>query len=221
MSLSTEQYSKWEYVCAEDSVSTVFPDGCRDILIVSESQGESVLCFTDWDVRPRAVYSKQGRSITGFRLRPGFTIDPARITECGANGNDVKELIEFEAGSSNEAIELVEALSDYSVSLLTVAKQAGVSVRTVQRYLKNLGLPKPEYWRMLSRARMAALAISNGNSLLEISQEFGYSDQAHMTREFTRWFGQTPAQLRTQSSPALDIDYPGLGNWTSEQISIK
>ncbi|MBI1651000.1 hypothetical protein C6Y62_12440 [Hyphomicrobium sulfonivorans] len=49
--------------------------------------------------------------------------------------------------------------------------------------------------------------------------EYGYSDQAHMTREFVRWFGRSPEKLRQNPSAMSDLLQPGLGNW-SEEIAL-
>ena len=45
--------------------------------------------------------------------------------------------------------------------------------------------------------------------------------QAHMTREFVQWFAVTPSRLRRNPDLLNVICQPGLGNWTTEQISIK
>jgi AraC-like DNA-binding protein len=37
-----------------------------------------------------------------------------------------------------------------------------------------------------------------------------------MTREFVRWFGRTPVQLRRNPAAMTDLAQPGLGNWSVE-----
>lgn len=106
-------------------------------------------------------------------------------------------------------------------SIASVVKQAGVSARTLQRLLRQKGLPAPDFWRRLGRARQAACLLRDSTNLTSIAYEAGYSDQAHMTRDFRRWFGLTPSQLRANSQCLLDVTQSGLGNWTGEQISIK
>jgi hypothetical protein len=45
---------------------------------------------------------------------------------------------------------------------------------------------------------------------LHYAIEWGFSDQAHMTREFVRWFGITPAKFRTNQPLKAAIKQPGL-----------
>ena len=98
---------------------------------------------------------------------------------------------------------------------------SAVTVRTLQRRLKDLSLPPPEVWRLLGRARRAASMLPHRLPLADIAFDSGYSDQAHMTREFKRWFGQTPSMLRRNKTLLDDIAQPALGNWTGEQISMR
>ncbi len=98
---------------------------------------------------------------------------------------------------------------------------AGVSARTLQRRLVAHGLPPPDFWRLLGRARRAAGCLRSGQKLADIADAHGYSDQAHMTRDFTRWFGAPPARM-ARDTALLDVTLqPGLGNWTGEQISTR
>jgi AraC-like DNA-binding protein len=58
-------------------------------------------------------------------------------------------------------------------------------------------------------------------TLAEIACDCGYSDQAHMTREFVRWFGKTPTWL-CRDVRLLDLlNQPALDNWTGEHISTR
>ena len=66
---------------------------------------------------------------------------------------------------------------------------------------------------MLGRARNAARTLSNGAEISDIALEHGYSDQSHMTREFVRWFGQTPDKIRNSPASLYELSQAGLGNW--------
>ncbi|MGO8857849.1 MAG: helix-turn-helix domain-containing protein [Steroidobacteraceae bacterium] len=52
---------------------------------------------------------------------------------------------------------------------------------------------------MLSR-RAAELVSRHGNSITQIAFDLGYSDPAHFTRAFIRWFGESPQSLRRSKS---------------------
>ncbi|PWE52690.1 hypothetical protein DEM27_29380 [Metarhizobium album] len=87
--------------------------------------------------------------------------------------------------------------------LARIARDAGASPRTLQRRLRECRLPPPDFWRRLGRARRTVSALSADEPLAEMATDFGYSDQAHMTREcrgcerrFLRLFAQLPHQGR-------------------------
>ena len=125
------------------------------------------------------------------------------------------------AAQDNESIHLIDALAEPEASTRKVAKLAGVSERTLQRRFKRDQLPSPDFWRLLGRVRRAAQALADEIPLAQLADIFGYSDQAHMTREFVRWFRATPTQIRQNPDLLKQICQPGLGNWTGEQISTR
>lgn len=63
--------------------------------------------------------------------------------------------------------------------------------------------------------------LADHASLTDVAHSTGFTDQAHMTREFVRWFGQTPGGLRRQPKVLDMLRQPALGNWTGEQISTR
>ena len=214
-------FTQWEHEVVSNTEATVLPDGCRDILIIEEAFSDPSIKITHWDDRARTVDLVKGQRISGFRLCPGFTVKNDDIAELSADKNKTRHFIDYLALVNRESIELVNEVADHKASLQTVARRAGVSTRTLQRKFKKLALPKPEYWRLLYRARLAANALATTAPLVDIAGEYGYSDQAHMTRDITRWFGLSPAQLRQETTLLDEVSQLGLGNWTAEQISIK
>src|SRR5262249_29239094 len=55
----------------------------------------------------------------------------------------------------------------------------------------------PDRYRTLRRLEHARSAIENGRSLAQASAEAGFADQSHMTRQFKRTYGLTPARWMT------------------------
>jgi hypothetical protein len=77
----------------------------------------------------------------------------------------------------------------------------GWDPRTVQRHFRrSTGLPQSTTWH-IERARYATCLLQEGVSILDTVLEAGYFDQPHLTRQLTRYIGQTPAQIREQSRP--------------------
>ena len=79
-----------------------------------------------------------------------------------------------------------------------VASRFGKSRRQMERaFLQTVGVPL-KFFCMISRLRHAAQLIVHPSerSLTAVANDAGYSDQAHMTRDFTRLAGVSPGQLR-------------------------
>jgi AraC-like DNA-binding protein len=84
------------------------------------------------------------------------------------------------------------------VSVETVARHFGKSRRQIERLFSEfVGVPL-KFYCTLARLRYAARLIAQPTerSLSAIAGDAGYSDQAHMTRDFRRLAGATPARLR-------------------------
>lgn len=204
---------RWTYAAKADEVSLVLPDGCVDIL-VSCRGGTASVGVTDWDFAPRQVKIPAGTSLIGYRLQPGTTIRLDDVAIVGRDLSDLDAAIADAARHDREIAEIINALNLPGGGIERLARQQGVSERTLQRHFKSLSLPPPAFWRQLGRARRAVQALSSPTPLPDIALDYGYSDQAHMTREFRRWFGRTPAQLRRAPAAMNDLAQPGLGNWS-------
>lgn len=87
-------------------------------------------------------------------------------------------------------------LSDKRLGIEHLATLAGLSPRTLQRRLAEVGL---DYSELVDRVRFKtaiALLDERGMKLIDIAYELGYSDAANFTRAFKRWTGVTPSQFR-------------------------
>lgn len=215
----TARFHQWSYVVYADETAVVLPDGCMDILLISNGEHEQPqVLATDWDFAPRRVALGAGTTVLGFRLRPGTQVSAElkRDMLLGSNGNlrrAIEDIIAAHTRCDEEVAEIIDVLSRKDDPITRVARQQGVSERTLQRHFKNLALPRPGFWRQLGRARRTARELQSDRALGELAAGFGYSDQPHMTREFVRWFGLTPKQLRGDLETAHILAQPGLGNW--------
>ena len=69
------------------------------------------------------------------------------------------------------------------------------SPRTVRhRFLHATGLSQ-KHIRQLVRAQQAVAQLTQGNSILDVVSEAGYSDQPHLTRSLKLFIGYTPTQI--------------------------
>jgi len=88
--------------------------------------------------------------------------------------------------------------------LVTMDRVAGAAIRgelqsfttrTEQRRVRQVtGLTRGAIVQ-IERARQAALRLRQGVPILDVVEEAGYFDQAHLTRSLQRFIGQSPARL--------------------------
>ena len=98
-------------------------------------------------------------------------------------------------------INLVEAFIERRPSSTsTVARKLWISDRQVERRARKLTGISPKQLACLSRFQSARDAIWADPTidLARLAVDAGYSDQPHMTRQFRRYAGQTPAQFRAK-----------------------
>jgi AraC-like DNA-binding protein len=212
---------RWTHRVEMGGTTLVYPDGCRDLLSITGPDGGTHLLLTDWDDGPRRVDLVAGTCFTGYRLRPGVLIDAGALCALAGREGDLDGFVAGMAVADPELDQIVEALARTPDKGAAISRQAGVSQRTLQRHFRDRGLPSPDFWRLLGRARRAALLLTTDRGLADIALDLGYSDQAHMTREMVRWFGRTPSRLRRDPALLAVLSQPGLGNWTGEQISTR
>jgi AraC-like DNA-binding protein len=103
-----------------------------------------------------------------------------------------------------EAVETLQRAPSTGVSEL--ADSMRISRRTLDRdFMRYTGLTPGEFAR-INRYQAAHAAIREGAlALSDIAVLSGYSDQAHMTREFRRLAGLTPRRKRNREG--LDVFY--------------
>jgi AraC-like DNA-binding protein len=81
--------------------------------------------------------------------------------------------------------------------IAAIARNASVSpVRLVRSFRKTYGISLARFMRVLQMQRALSLLSDPALSISAVATEAGFSDQSHMTREFARTYGLTPAVLR-------------------------
>lgn len=91
--------------------------------------------------------------------------------------------------------------------ILDNAREAGLEIREVawmcgahpvslaRRYRRHFGT-SPSFALRQARVSRAAAVIGGGTSIAEAADECGFADQSHLTRDFRRVFGLSPARYR-------------------------
>jgi AraC-like DNA-binding protein len=92
-----------------------------------------------------------------------------------------------------------EYLSDNlgcKVALAELAAAAGLDAFHLTRtFTRAMGMP-PHAYHLQQRLRAAQGRLAAGESATKVAQDFGFSDQAHLTRLFKRLTGVTPGRYR-------------------------
>ena len=80
-------------------------------------------------------------------------------------------------------------------TLGTLARQFGMSARTLQRALRASGA---SYVSILTQARMelARAWLARGERVGDVAVGLGYADQTAFSRAFRRWTGTSPSSFR-------------------------
>lgn len=82
-----------------------------------------------------------------------------------------------------------------------VAKELGLSERHLRRvFLEHVGVT-PSQWRQLARFRGALALMASRRTLSQVAHAAGYSDQAHLCRDFGTIAGMTPGEYRQRVGP--------------------
>jgi AraC-like DNA-binding protein len=88
---------------------------------------------------------------------------------------------------------LVKQLLPYgNITVDNIAERQRISVRTLQRRLREWGFSFEEIVDDVRRNEAIRHVLQGQNSTMEIAFLLGYSDQAHFSRAFKRWTGRSP-----------------------------
>ncbi len=95
------------------------------------------------------------------------------------------------------ALEVMQDERNNSLTNPGLAKLVGLSVSAFERQFRmHLHSSPMEFHRKLRIARAAAALIQSSNTIAEIAQKYGFSDQAHFSRLFKDVYGATPSSWR-------------------------
>jgi AraC-like DNA-binding protein len=111
---------------------------------------------------------------------------------------------------SNDTLVLAVAsaimLSKGSARIADLTGRSGISERQLQRrFREEVGLTPKQFARVVRlRAAAVDVAMRGAGTWGEVAAERGFSDQAHLVREFAQIFGMTPTEFRDTFAPAIE-----------------
>lgn len=96
---------------------------------------------------------------------------------------------------------LERSLSDGAASINQVARDLGVSDRTLRRRLADEGETFRDILKRVRRS-VCEIYLSEGNrSMSEVAQLLGYSEHSAFNRAFKDWFDMTPTEYQKRNAP--------------------
>ncbi len=205
----------WRFNAPARSQGLVFPDGCRD-LIVSLTPHATPACFvTSLADGVESPEFMAGQQFIGVRLHAGAQFDERAVLDRLTrherfDGGDLLSAIGAEVRLDPLVHEALAWLAE-APRLDTARANLGLSTRSVERLMMSRTGWTPACWRNLARARRCAKALFGAEPLIVIAADHGYADQAHMTRDMRRWFGASPARIRSDKERFDALNHTGFG----------
>ena len=93
-----------------------------------------------------------------------------------------------------------------NISIKDVASATDISVRNLQRRLKDKGLKFNDLLNQAKLVHAKQELRDTQMSIKEISESIGYSDPANFTRAFRRWTGLSPSSFRNRKTDRISLD---------------
>jgi AraC-like DNA-binding protein len=194
----------WQFNATAPTESVVLPDGCQDLIFCTDGTGRGQWFVSALADAAYTVASPGGAQFIGYRLQPGTQLDQAALLRAMAHrdGSDVAHALNAidDFTFVDQGVRQALAALAGTPKVEYAARVCGLSMRSFERLLSRATGQPPSFWKCLARARQAAHALMRTESLAALAADHGYADQAHLQRDFKRWFGVTPMQLRRNTT---------------------
>lgn len=113
------------------------------------------------------------------------------LNSLGTRSDERRARIDMRAVELVRAYLTAHAREQIPASLLE--QIAGTDRFTIARHFRRAYGTSPDRFRTMRRLALARTAIEKGRPLAQAAAESGFADQSHMTRQFKRAYGLTPA----------------------------
>ncbi len=153
--------------------------------------------FTDRRLPATKVFGRAASSLAREVVEA-----PTDNERCVLFGAFLRERISPEPTLGERISDLVERVSRDGRSTARssdLAAEFGVSTRTLQRlFREHVGVAPKFVLDRYRRQEVAEVARNDVHSWAEVAQRLGYADQAHLTKDFSKTFGVSPAAYSTR-----------------------
>jgi len=197
--MSDNLYSVWSSSSQVRSITTVVPDGCRDLIMKMEGKERPYWFVSPLFDHSQPVFVEENSTLVGFRFKPGVEIAEGELLNFIKHKNTYTDEVQNSLGDFTSidcsVDEALECLASDIKSIKQASLRLGVSTKTLQRLILKKTGRTPGYWFQLARVRKAARRLTRSVSFSDAAEMYGFSDQSHMNREFQRWFNASPSEI--------------------------
>jgi AraC-like DNA-binding protein len=118
--------------------------------------------------------------------------------------------------TTDQSWERLAGKVQYKPALL--ARECGVSLRTLQRHFKKTYRTTASEWMRKLRMREAYARLQEGFRVKEVAIDLGYKQMSHFSRDFKAAFGISPSEL-TSRKPSWADSLPDLETANLNQLA--
>jgi len=132
---------------------------------------------------------------------------------CGENGGALRELmtINGRVGLIQRAIDRMHSECEKPLDIQTLANAADMSPSAFHHNFKALTSTSPlQYLKSIRLHRAKMLMLNNGITAGEAAEQVGYESASQFSREFKRFFGDSPVQEVAKLRNILGLGQPVL-----------
>lgn len=127
----------------------------------------------------------------------GVSLTPGTLAEFASQAESALARFTPPAPASTVQAAIAGMESGALSTLESVADAARLTTRTLDRHFeRTTGLTAALYLRLVRFHRARNAIKAGAGRLSDVAAEAGYADQAHMTRDFRRFAGETPKLVR-------------------------
>ncbi len=206
----------WRTFDTSDGTYLAAADACWDMIFIRSADEVRVLLSGPSSTTQPVPYRAGNRNL-GIRFVRGsfLTHVPATVMVDTTVALPMTSDGQFVLAGDEWPVPTYETVEDFVAELerrsllsddpLVMAALHGdrptASSRSVQRhFLQVTGLTEKRI-RTIVRAREAAERLRTGESILDVTHELGYADQAHLTRDLKGLTGYTPGRTKDRDEP--------------------
>ena len=206
----------WRTHDTSDGTYLAAADACWDMIFIRSMHGNRVLLSGPSSKITPVPYRAGNRNV-GIRFRRGTflthvpsstMVDTTEALSMPASDSFLLADEEWPMPTYETAdgfvaeLERRRLLSDDPIVMSALrGGEAEGSTRSIQRHISHATGLTSRRIRQIVRARAAAERLQRGESILDVTHDLGYADQAHLTRDLKRLTGYTPGQTKDRDEP--------------------